>query len=153
MSKNLYYEDLQVGMRFRSRDYTVTPEEVDEFARKYDPQPFHIDAAAAKDTFFKGVVASGWHTSAITMRLVVESLPIAGGVIGAGVEELRWPGPVRPGDVIHVESEVIERRVLKSRADMALVKFSLVTLNQKGEPVQSMVPNLFAPVRGSPASG
>ena len=149
MTTHLYYEDLEVGVKFRSRDYTVTAEEVDEFARKYDPQPFHIDPAAAKDTFFKGIVASGWHTSALTMRLVVESLPIAGGIIGAGVEELRWPNPVRPGDVIHVESEVIERRVLKSRADMALVKFSLVTLNQKGDPVQSMLPNIFAPVRGA----
>jgi acyl dehydratase len=147
MTTHLYYEDLTVGTRFRSRDFTVTPEDVAEFAGKYDPQPFHLDPVAAKESFFKGLVASGWHTSALTMRLVVESLPIAGGVIGAGVEELRWPNPVRPGDVIHLESEVIERRVLKSRADMALVKFSLVTLNQKGDPVQSMLPNLFAPVR------
>jgi acyl dehydratase len=148
MSKNLYYEDLEVGVKFRSRDFAVTPEDVAEFAGKYDPQPFHLDAAAAKGLFFKGLVASGWHTSAITMRLVVESLPIAGGIIGAGVDELRWPNPVRPGDVIHLESEVIERRTLRSRADMGLVKFRLVTLNQKGEPVQAMLPNLFAPVRG-----
>jgi acyl dehydratase len=149
VSTNLYYEDLQVGMSFRSRDHTVTPEDVAEFARKYDPQPFHLDPVAAQDMFFKGLVASGWHTSALTMRLVVESLPIAGGIIGAGVDELRWPNPVRSGDVIHLESEVIERRTLKSRADMALVKFRLVTLNQRGEPVQSMLPNLFAPVRGA----
>jgi acyl dehydratase len=147
MSKSLYYEDLQVGMSFRSRDYTVTPDDVADFAGKYDPQPFHIDPVAAKETFFKGLVASGWHTSAVTMRLVVESLPIAGGIIGAGVEELRWPNPVRPGDVLHLESEVIERRTLKSRSDMALVKFRLVTMNQKGEPVQAMLPNLFAPLR------
>ena len=148
MSKNLYYEDLEIGVKFRSRDFIVTPEDVAEFAGKFDPQPFHLDPAAAKEMFFKGLVASGWHTSAITMRLVVESLPIAGGIIGAGVDELRWPNPVRPGDALHLESEVIERRALKSRVDMGLVKFRLVTLNQKGDPVQAMLPNLFAPVRG-----
>ena len=145
----LYFEDLQVGMHFRSRDLTVTPEDVADFAGKYDPQPFHLDPVAAKDTFFKGLVASGWHTSALTMRLVVESLPIQGGVIGGGVDELKWPGALRPGDVIHLESEVLERRVLKSRSDVALVKFRCVTMNQRGEAVQSMVPNLFAPVKGS----
>ena len=149
MSRNLFFEDLEVGMRFRSRDLTVTPEDVADFAGKYDPQPFHLDPVAARDTFFKGLVASGWHTSALTMRLVVESLPISGGIVGGGVDELKWPGALRPGDVIHLESEVLERRTLKSRSDVALVKFRVVTLNQKGEAVQSMMPNLFAPVRGT----
>ena len=145
--KTLTYEDLAVGQRFRSREMTVGEAEVIEFARAFDPQPFHTDPAAARATFFKGHVASGWHTSALTMRLVVESLPISGGVIGGGVDELRWPNALKPGDTIHLESEVLEMRTLKSRADVGLVKFRCVTVNQKGEPVQSMVPNLFAPRR------
>ena len=149
MTKYLYYEDLEVGTRFRSRDLAVTPEDVADFAGKYDPQPFHLDPIAAKDTFFKGLVASGWHTSALTMRLVVESLPIAGGVVGGGVDELRWPGALRPGDTIHIESEVIEARTLRSRSDVALVKFRCLTVNQRGETVQSMMPNLFAPIRAA----
>jgi acyl dehydratase len=143
----LYYDDLKVGMRFVSRELAVTPEDVADFAGKYDPQPFHLDPVAAEKTFFRGLVASGWHTSALTMRLVIESLPMAGGVVGGGVDELRWPNALRPGDVVHLESEVIEMRTLKSRADVGLVKFRVVTLNQRGEAVQSMVPNLFAPTR------
>ena len=149
MKSPLCYEDLSVGMRFESRELKVTPEDVNEFARKYDPQPFHLDPVAAQQTFFKGLVASGWHTSALTMRLVVESLPIAGGVIGGGVDELRWPGALRPGDTIRLASEVIEMRTLKSRSDVGLVKFRVTTLNQRGEAVQTMVPNLFAPIRAA----
>ncbi len=145
----LCYEDLKVGMRFESRSLAVTPEDVDDFARKYDPQPFHLDPVAAKGSFFGGVVASGWHTCALTMRLVVESLPIEGGAIGGGVDELRWPNALRPGDTIRLTSEVIEMRTLKSRADVGLVTFRVTTLNQRGEPVQSMVPNLFAPIRAA----
>jgi acyl dehydratase len=141
----LTYDDLKVGMKFVSRAVTVSEADVIAFAHSFDPQPFHTDPAAARQTFFGGHVASGWHTSALTMRLVVESLPVAGGVIGGGVDELRWPNALRPGDTIHLESEVIEMRTLKSRADVGLVKFRVVTLNQRGEPVQSMVPNLFAP--------
>ena len=145
----LFYEDLKVGMRFESRTLAVTAEDVDDFARKYDPQPFHTDPVAAKATFFGGLVASGWHTSALTMRLVTESLTISGGVVGGGVDELRWPNALRPGDTIHLVSEVIEMRTLKSRGDVGLVKFRVTTLNQRGEPVQSMVPNLFAPIRAA----
>ena len=145
----LCYEDLKVGMRFESRSLAVTPEDVDDFARKYDPQPFHLDPVAAKGSFFGGVVASGWHTCALTMRLVVESLPIEGGAIGGGVDELRWPNALRPGDTIRLTSEVIEMRTLRSRADMGLVKFRVTALNQRGEPVQSMVPNLFVPIRAA----
>ena len=148
-SPGICYEDLKVGMRFESRTLAVTPEDVEAFARKFDPQPFHIDPIAAQATFFKGLVASGWHTSALTMRLVVESLPILGGVVGGGVDELRWPNALRPGDTIRLVSEVIEMRTLKSRADVGLVKFRVTTLNQRGEAVQSMVPNLFAPIRAA----
>ncbi len=145
MTKSLRYDDLKVGMRFTSREMTVTEEQVIGFAHSFDPQPFHVDPVAAKDTFFGAHVASGWHTCALTMRLITESLPIDGGVVGGGVDELRWPNAMRPGDTIHLESEVIEMRTLKSRADLGLVKFRVVTLNQRGEPVQTMVPNLFAP--------
>jgi len=143
----LFYDDLSVGQKFKSREVTVSEADVLAFAHSFDPQPFHTDPGAAAATFFKGHVASGWHTSALTMRLVVESLPIEGGVIGGGVDELRWPNALKPGDTIHLESEVIEMRTLKSRADVGLVKFRVVTLNQKGEAVQTMVPNLFAPRR------
>ena len=146
---SLCYEDLKVGMRFESRSLAVTPEDVDAFAREYDPQPFHLDPVAAKATFFGELVASGWHTSALTMRLVTESLPIAGGIVGGGVDELRWPTALRPGDTIRLECEVIEMRTLKSRAHLGLVKMRVVTLNQRGEVVQSMVPNLFAPIRAA----
>ena len=134
-------------MKFRSADRAVSAEEIVAFARDFDPQPFHTDPAAAPHTFFRGHVASGWHTSALTMRLVVESLPIEGGVIGGGVDELRWPAALKPGDTIHLESEVIEKRTLKSRADMGLVKFRCNTVTQRGDVVQTMVPNLFAPRR------
>ena len=147
MTSKLHYEDLPVGMKFRSRDLLVTEENVIAFARDFDPQPFHVDPVAAVKTFFGAHVASGWHTSALTMRLITESLLIEGGIVGGGVDELRWPNALKPGDTIHLESEVIEARTLKSRADVGLVKFRVLTLNQDGKAVQSMVPNLFAPRR------
>ena len=99
MSKELYFEDLHPGMTFNSsRSYKVTAEEITEFGERYDPQPFHIDQSAGESSFFKGLAASGWLTAAIVMRLRVESIHIAGGMIGAGVEEIRWTAPVRPGD-------------------------------------------------------
>ena len=155
MAKTLHFEDLEVGMRFESREMKVSGEEVLEFARRYDPQPFHTDPAAAKDTFFREWVASGWHTSALSMRLVVETVLIEGGVIGGGVEELRWPNALKPGDTIRLVVEVIEKRTLKSRGDIGLVKVRMTTLNQRGEIVQTMIPNLFAPRRGAavPAPG
>jgi len=132
-------------MKFRSADRGVTAEEIVAFAKDFDPQPFHTDPAAAPATFFRGHVASGWHTSALTMRLVVESLPIEGGVIGGGVDELKWPAALKPGDTIHLESEVLEKRTLKSRDDVGLVRFRCNTVTQRGDIVQTMVPNLFAP--------
>ena len=147
--KRLFFEDLEPGMRFESHELTVSGEEVLDFARRYDPQAFHTDPEAAKATFFRGWVASGWHTAALTMRLTVETLPIMGGVIGGGMEELRWPNALKPGDTIRIQVEVLEKRMLKSRGDIGLVKVRVTTLNQRGEPVQSMVPNLFAPLRAA----
>src|ERR1700758_4251690 len=106
-----YLEDFVVGQTFGSGRARVTTEEIQAFASKFDPQPFHLDEAAAQQSFFRGLAASGWHTAAITMRLLVESeLKPAGGVIGAGFEEFRWPKPVRPGDELHIESEVLDVR-------------------------------------------
>jgi acyl dehydratase len=145
-----YFEDIHVGQRFRSGTATVTAEDIKTFARQFDPQPFHLDEAAAKDTFFGGLAASGWHTAAVVMRLTVESdLRPAWGTIGAGVENLRWPRPVRPGDVISVEGEVLEVRPSRSRPDIEIVRIRLVASNQVGETVQLSEPALVIPRRTS----
>ena len=110
----LYLDDLQVGQRFTSKTHVVDAVQIKAFARQFDPQPFHLDDDAAKDSLFSGLVASGWHTAAITMRLLVErGLPLAGGVVGIG-GELSWPRPTRPGDVLQVESEVL--KIVPSRS-------------------------------------
>ena len=119
-----------------------------DFAADFDPQPFHLDEDAARDSFFGGLAASGWHTAALTMRLLVESeLKPAGGIVGAGFDEFRWPRPVRPGDELHLESEVLEVRPSKSRPEQGLVKLRTTTLNQNGEAVQISVGNLVVPRR------
>jgi acyl dehydratase len=122
----------------------VERERIKSFAAEFDPQPFHLDESTARDTFFKGLAASGWHTAAITMRLLVDGeLKPAGGIIGAGFDEMRWPRPVRPGDELCVETEVLEVRPSKSRLDQGLIKVRTTTLNQNGEPVQVFVGNLL----------
>jgi acyl dehydratase len=144
----LYLEDLAVGQKFGSPTVTVDVERIKSFAGEFDPQPFHLDETAAKATFFAGLAASGWHTAALTMRLLVDSeFKPAGGIIGAGVEELRWPRPTRPGDVLRVESEILEIRPSKSRPEIGLIKIRNTTLNQNGEPVQIFVANLLIPRR------
>jgi acyl dehydratase len=146
----LYLEDLAVGQRFGSGTAVVEAERIKSFAGEFDPQPFHLDEAAALATMFGGLAASGWHTAALTMRLIVDGdFQPAGGIIGAGVEELRWPRPVRPGDLLRVDSEVIEIRPSKSRPEIGLVKIRNTTLNQNGEPVQVFVANLIVPRRPS----
>ncbi len=148
--RRLYLEDLQVGQRFGSKTVAVTSEAIKAFAGDFDPQPFHLDEAAAKDSLFGGLAASGWHTAALTMKLLVggDFLPV-GGLIGAGMEDLRWPRPVRPGDVLRVESEVLEVRPSQSRPDRGMAKVRITTLNQANEPVQSMVANMVMPRRPS----
>jgi acyl dehydratase len=127
---------------------SVDADSIKAFARQFDPQPFHLDEATAARTFFGGLAASGWHTAAITMKLLVKGgLPLAGGIIGAGVEEVRWPRPVRPGDRLRVESEVLEVRPSRSRPEQGLAKIRTTTLNQNGEPVQVMTSNLIVPRR------
>ena len=144
--KELYFEDFHVGDRFRSSEYTMTESEMIEFARRFDPQPFHIDTEAAKQSVFCGLIASGWHTAAIAMRLRTQSgIKVAGGMIGMGVDELRWPQPVRPGDTIHLETEVIETRPSRSQPDHGIVRVRETALNQSGEVVMTVVTALWVP--------
>jgi acyl dehydratase len=144
----LYFEDFAVGQIYRTGELTVSADAIKAFATSFDPQPFHLDDAAATKTFFQGLAASGWHTAALTMRLLVtEGAPIAGGIIGAGMDELRWPRPVRPGDRLHLESEVMDVRPSRSRPEQGLVKMRTTTLNQNNEPVQIVVGNLVVPRR------
>ena len=139
-----YFEDLQVGQKFHSGRIEVTAARIKSFAAEFDPQPFHLDEEAAKDSLFAGLAASGWHTDAITMRLLVDSeLKLVGGTIGAGGEELRWPRPVRPGDVLSLEAEVLDLRPSRSRPELGIVKVRLTTSNQRGEPVQISTPALM----------
>ena len=139
-----YLEDFEAGQKFVTGRLRVDPERIKSFAAEFDPQPFHLDENTARDTFFKGLAASGWHTAAITMRLLVDGeLKPAGGIIGAGFDEMRWPRPVRPGDELRVECEVLEVRPSKSRSDQGLIKVRTTTLNQSGEPVQVFVGNLL----------
>src|SRR5207253_2022498 len=133
-----YFEDLKVGDRFRSGTYKVTEEQIVSFAREFDPQPFHLDPAVARQTMFKGLIASGWHTAAITMRLFVQTLNFAEGAIGLGVDELRWPNAVRPGDVLQVETEIVDLRLSRSKPTHGIVRLRNVTTNQHGEIVQTM---------------
>lgn len=139
-----YLEDFEVGQKFGSGRMRIEPSRIRSFAAEFDPQPFHLDEDAARRTIFGALAASGWHTAAVTMRLLVESeLQPAGGIVGAGFDELRWPRPVRPGDELRVESEILEVRPSKSQPDKGIVKLRTTTLNQNGEPVQISVGNLL----------
>jgi acyl dehydratase len=143
-----YLEDFAVGQTFDSGRLKIDQERIKAFATEFDPQPFHIDEETARNTVFRGLAASGWHTAALTMRLLVESeFKPAGGIIGAGFDELRWPRPVRPGDELHVESEILEVRPSKSRPQQGVIKVKTTTLNQNGEPVQVYIGNLIVPRR------
>ena len=140
-----YFEDLAVGQMFHSTEsLTVTAESIKAFAADFDPQPFHLDEAAAQRSFFGGLAASGWHTAAMTMRLLVGStLNPVGGTIGAGGEGLKWPRATRPGDVLRAEIEILELRASQSRPELGVVKIKLVTLNQADQPVQICMPVLM----------
>ena len=147
----LYLDDMHVGQRFISGTHLIDEEQIKAFAKQFDPQPFHLDAEAAKDTLFEGLVASGWHTAAISMRLLVERLPIAGGTIGAG-GEIAWPKPTRPGATLHVESEILELRPSRSRQDRGMATIRSDTVNQLGEIVQVLIAKLVVPRRTSTAA-
>jgi acyl dehydratase len=143
-----YLEDFVVGQIFGSGRLVVDEERIKSFAAEFDPQPFHLDEESARSTIFRGLAASGWHTAALTMRLLVESdLKPAGGIVGAGFDEFRWPRPVRPGDELRLESEVLEVRRSQSRPEQGLIKVRTTTLNQGGDAVQILIANLVVPRR------
>ena len=142
-ARDLYLEDLAVGDEFRSSEHHMDADQIISFASQFDPQPFHIDAEAAKQSFFGGLAASGWHTAALAMRLIVESVPLADGVIGAGVE-VTWSSPVRPGDTLHVVSVVREILPSRSKPNQAILTVESRMLNQVGLLKQTTVSKLLA---------
>jgi acyl dehydratase len=146
--KELYFEDFHVGQRFDSvGTYTVTAAEIKEFGEKYDPQPFHLDEAAGEGSFFHGLAASGWLTAAVVMRLRVQSLKVVGGMIGAGAEEMRWTEPVRPGDTLRTEIEVVGVRYARKRKDYGVVTTTTKAINQRDQIVMRATVNFLAPLR------
>ena len=143
-----YLEDFAVGQTFGSGRLRVDRERIKSFAAEFDPQPFHLDEEAARGSVFRGLAASGWHTAAMTMRLLVEGeLKPAGGIVGAGFDDFQWPRPVRPGDELRVQAEILEVRPSKSRPTQGMIKVRTTTLNQDGEAVQISVDNLVVPRR------
>jgi acyl dehydratase len=148
--QKLYLDDIAVGQRFVSGSLTVDEAQIKAFAAQFDPQPFHLDAVAAKASLFGGLAASGWHTAALTMRLLVGGgVPLAEGLVGMG-GEISWPRPTRPGDTLTVESEVLEVRPSRSHPDRGVITIRSETRNQHGEAVQVATMKLTAPRR--PAS-
>jgi acyl dehydratase len=145
--KEHYFDDLKVGDRFKSDSLEVTEKQVIEFAHKFDPQMFHLTRKAAERTIFKGLIASGWHTAAMSMRLLVQTLNFAEGAIGLGVDELRWPNVVRPGDVLTLETEIVDRRPSRSKPKYGIIRLRNVTKNQRGEIVQTMLASAMLPRR------
>ena len=143
-----YLDDLQPGQRFISGDYLMDEALIKAFATQFDPQPFHLDHEAAKFTLFAGLAASGWHTAAVTMRLLVEGgLPLAGGIVGAS-GEISWPKPTRPGDVLRVESEVISVTPSRSKPDRGMAVVRSETRNQKGDVLQVFTVNVIVNRKG-----
>jgi acyl dehydratase len=147
--KEHYFDDMKVGDRFKSESLNVTEEQVIEFAHKFDPQMFHLNRKAAERTLFKGLIASGWHTAAITMRLFVQTLNFAEGAIGLGVDEVRWPNAVRPGDVLTVETDIVDLRPSRSKPGYGIIRLRNVTTNQRGEIVQTMLASAMVPRRNN----
>jgi acyl dehydratase len=147
-AKRLYLDDLKVGQRFTSGTYLMDEERIKTFAAEFDPQPFHLDEEAARKSIFQGLAASGWHTAAATMRLLVTGgLPLAGGLVGLG-GEVTWPRPTRPGDLLRVESEIVQISPSRSKPSQGVVIVRSVTLNQRGEEVQVLMPRLLVFKRG-----
>ena len=143
-----FLEDFAVGQVFQTGRTRVERDDIFAFARQFDPQPFHVDEDAARGSPFQGLAASGWHTAAMTMRLLVDGeFRPAGGILGVGFDELSWPRAVRPGDELYVMSEVLEVRPSKSRPDRGMIRVRNTTFNQKEEPVQIFTGNLLVPRR------
>jgi len=142
--KALFLDDLRVGQRFNSPSYRMEEDRMKAFAAEFDPQPFHLDDAAAQNSIFRGLAATGWHTAALTMRLLVTGeMQLAGGLIGLG-GEIAWPKPTRPGDMLRVESEILEIVPSRSKPNQGIVKVRSATLNQNNEEVQVFTAKLLA---------
>lgn len=147
-----YLEDFTVGQVFNTDRLRIGKEQIFAFARQFDPQPFHVDEEAARQSPFQGLAASGWHTAALTMRLMVDGeLKPAGGILGVGFDELSWPRAVRPGDELRARSEILEVRPSKSKPDRGMIRVRTTTLNQNGEPVMVFTGNLLVPKRAAAA--
>src|ERR1700722_3118119 len=145
MTDRLFLDDLHVGQRFTSKSHVVDVDQIKRFAADFDPQPFHLDEDAAANSLFGGLAASGWHTTALTMRLLVTGgVPIAGGIVGAGAE-IDFPRPTRPGDELQVVSEVTEITPSRSRPDRGIVVLRNETRNQRGEVVLVLTAKLVVP--------
>jgi len=142
----LYLEDLHVGQRFECGRHALDTAQIKKFAREFDPQPFHMDEVAARDTMFGGLAASGWHTVALTMRMIAENIPIAGGLIG-GAAEITWPQAARPTDILHVTSEIMEVTPSRSRPERGMALLRTETRNQKGELLQIFTAKCVVPRR------
>ena len=148
-TEGLYLDDMYVGQKFNSGTYLMTKERIIAFAAEFDPQPFHLDEAAAQASVFRGLAASGWHTAAVAMRLLITGgLPFASGAVGLG-GEIEWPRPTRPGDTLHVESEIVEIIPSRSKPNQGIVRVRNTTLNQNGEPVQIFTAKILAYKRPS----
>ena len=141
------FEDFPIDTRLQSVPIEVTEESIIEFARQFDPQPFHVDPATAKRTLFGGLAASGWHTAAISMRLFIQTMNVPGGIIGMGVDELQWPNPVRPDDQLRLDIEIIDARLSKSRPGFGIIRVHNITRNQRDEIVQSFKTSAMLPTR------
>jgi len=141
------FEDFPIGTRLQSDAIEVREESITEFAKQFDPQPFHLDPATAERTLFGGVAASGWHTAAISMRLFIQTMNVPGGIIGMGVDELHWPNPVRPGDQLRLDIEITDVRLSKSRPGFGIIRIHNVTRNQRDEVVQSFKASAMLPTR------
>ena len=151
MPEALYLDDLAVGRRFVTRSVTLTLDGCKTFAAEFDPQPFHLDEDAARQSVFGRIAASGWYTASLSMRLLVEGeLTIAGGLIGLGAE-MKWPRPTYPGDTLRVETEVLDVRVSETKPDRGIVTVRNQTLNQRGEPVQVAVVKMLVRRRRQPS--
>jgi acyl dehydratase len=149
MNRELYYNDFTVGQRMESaRGITLEKADTIAYALVFDPQPYHIDEEAAKNTMFGQLIASGWHTASVSMRLKLETdlRYVAGGLLGLGVENLRWPKPTLPGDTLRVIITIIEKRLSASKPDKGIIKYKLETLNQNNELMMEMVTAVIVPL-------
>jgi acyl dehydratase len=148
MTGKYFFEDFAVGQVFATGKLQVDTDQIKSFAKQFDPQPYHLDEEAAQKSPFLGLAASGWHTAALTMRLMVDGdFKPAGGILGVGFDALSWPKPVRPGDELHAKSEILEVRPSKSRPDRGTIRVRTTTYNQNDEAVQEFTGNLLVPRR------